>query len=649
MIHTKLLSIFTALLLSLGAVAQDNHTLLKIGNENYSVEEFDFIYNKNNAYSELPKSKKEYIDLFVNYKLKVCEAIEQGLDTLPSFTKEFNYYKEELTKPYLSDKSVTIKLKEEAYQRLNQEVNASHILILTPQSATPKDTLKAYNKILSIQEKIKNGEDFNELAAQFSEDPSAKKNQGKLGYFSGFMMVYPFESAAYNTPNGEVSDIVKTSFGYHLIKVHDKRSSRGELKAAHIMMMFAPNSDEKLIAQKKSKIDSIYQLLINGANFGELAQNYSEDKKSARKNGELPWFNSGKMIPEFCEPAYQLDSINNLSEVIRTPYGFHIIKFLEKRGVKTFDEMEKEITNRISRDERAFQSKNAVINRLKKEYSFNENSIAINTIKAKAQEANLSVEDFFKAFENSSDELFSFSTIKASTAELMQYLKNDRQFTNKRKATLIDKLISDFTDEKIIDFEKTKLSDKYPDYRFLLNEYHDGLLIFEISQKEIWNKASKDSSGIANYYAANKSNYFYPEKINGRTVFTKDKKAFKTVKNKLALNPQISNDSLKSFFDPEQVKCITGEFEKGEYQAIDKQYWNIKKSEGQVDENYPYAFTTGDVIAQKQKTLDDTKGQVIADYQTEIEKKWIVTLNEKFSPVIQSKALKFSKKAAKQD
>ncbi len=644
MIRTKLFLFIASLFVINSIYSQDPHTLVVIGDKNYSVEEFDFIYNKNNSYSQEPKSKKEYIDLFVNYKLKVLEAIDQGFDTLPSFKKEFNYYKEELAKPYLSDKSVTENLKKEAYHRLTNEVNASHILIRLPKSPTPDDTLKAYNKIKSIVEKYKNGEDFNDLAQQYSEDPSAKSNKGKLGYFSGFMMVYPFESAAYNTPVGEISDITRTSFGYHVLKVHDKRPSRGELRTAHIMQMFPPNSSKDVVNAKRAKIDSIYQLIQNGEDFGTLAQNFSEDRNSARNNGELPWFGSGRMIPEYSEPAFQLDSIGDISKVVQTPYGFHIIKLLEKRGVKPYEEMLEEITNRISKDERAFQGKKVVINRLKKEYNYKENNNLLTSIKKKAAETKNADKEFYAAFDGNKDAIASFNDVQLTVEDLLTNLKSNRQFSKANKANMFDKLTTDFIESKIIEFEKSRLIDKYDEYKFLLNEYHDGLLIFEISQKEIWNKATGDSAGIRNYYESHKADYYYPEKITGRAIFVKDKKTYKMVEKLLKADSEITNDSLKAIFDKNSIKCIDGEFEKGQFAAIDKQVWNDKKSSGKIDEEFPFVYTIGKTESKKPKEFEETKGQVISDYQSKIEKEWIQKLKEKYSPVVNKKALKFSKK-----
>jgi len=642
MIRTNLILFLMAVVFSVGSFAQTTHTLVTIGDKDYSVEEFDFIYNKNNNFSEEPKSKKEYIDLFVNYKLKVHEAIAQGLDTMPSFTKEFNYYKDELAKPYLSDSKVTEQLLEEAYDRLKSEVNASHILITLPTNPTPEDTLAAYNKISSIVDKYNNGEDFNKLAMQYSNDPSAKQNEGKLGFFTGFMMVYPFESAAFNTPVGSISPITRTAFGYHLLFVHDKRDNQGEVHTAHIMQMFPPDSPEEVIVQKRAKIDSVYQLVLKGEDFGSLARQYSDDRNSATNNGELPWFGTGRMVAEFSQPAFELDSINNISEVIQTPYGFHIIKLLDKRGIKPFAEMKEEISGKIARDERAYQGKKVVLARLKDEYDFSENKAQTDAIKAKAKDENLSNDDFFKHFDQDDQNIATMADWELKTSDVMAKLKSDRQFERNNRAASVDNLMETIIDEAILEFEKSKLEEKYPEYKYLLNEYHDGLLIFDISQNEIWNKAIEDSVGLDHFYLANKANYYSPEKLDGILFFTNNKKDLKAAKKAMEANSDITADTLKSSYPGSQV--MEGVFEMGEYKALDKQIWKIKKSDAKVNPDFKYLWAVGELLPKKQKELSETKGQVIADYQNQIEKEWLVNLKSKFSPIVNLQALKYSKK-----
>lgn len=241
--------------LAVYAQEKENPVVLEIGNKKVTLEEFEAIYKKNadENKTSTPEELKDYLDLYIKFKLKVVEAEALGMDTLPAFVQELEGYRKQLAQPYLSDREVTEGLIKEAYERMKSDVNASHILVKVSQEAEPKDTLAAYNKILKIRKRIITGEDFEKVAAETSEDPSAVKNKGNLGYFTVFQMVYPFESAAYNTEVGKISMPVRTSFGYHILKVNDKRPARGTMKAAHIMIRVNKNDGEEEIQNKKTK------------------------------------------------------------------------------------------------------------------------------------------------------------------------------------------------------------------------------------------------------------------------------------------------------------------------------------------------------------------------------------------------------------
>ncbi len=644
MFAKKILCIFAYIILFSGLYAQNNHTLVTIDTDSFSVDEFDFIYSKNNNLSENPKSKKDYIDLFLNYKLKVKAAEEEGLDTLPSFLKEYNYYKNELTKPYLTDSNVTNTLKREAYDRLKTEVKASHILIKINPDANPEDSLKAYNKINDIRNEILSGEDFNKMAYQYSEDPSARKNKGELGYFTGFMMVYPFESAAYNTPVGEVSGIIRTRFGYHIIKVEDKKPNPGEIRTAHIMKIIPAKSTPQQISKIKQSIDSVYTMLKNGSNFEDLARKYSDDKNSARKGGELPWFGSNRMIPQFSKPAFALDTIGQISEVIRTPYGFHIIKLLDKRGIKPYKEMEDEITKKITRDERAHKGRDVVIERIKREDNYTQNDTTISKLLSLANENIHTKNQFLTKYKSDTSEIFN---LKEKEYTINDFLENSTQIKSLRNpinASSIHTILNQWIEEELIKEEKMDLSDKYPEYRFLLQEYYDGLLIFEISKRKIWDKASNDSIGIRNYYENHKENYYYPEQLIGKAIFASNKKTLNQIKKITKENSVTNNDSLYSLFGKDKIKIIDSPIEKGEYKLIDETFWKDKDTKGLIFDNFPFVFVKGEEKPKQQKEFEDTKGQVISDFQQEMEKQWINELKSKHSIHINKKALKYSKK-----
>ncbi|MDB4334882.1 peptidylprolyl isomerase [bacterium] len=641
--YSLVLVLFFALLIQgVNLFGQDtDHVLVKIGDNEYTVGEFDFIFNKNNSFSQEPKSKEEYVELFVNYKLKVLEAKAQGLDTLPSYKKELTYYEKELAKPYLTDNNITEQLYKEAYSRMKQEVDASHILIRLEKDAAPEDTLEAYNKIADVRKQIVEGADFGELAELHSEDPSAKENQGNLGYFSAFSMVYPFESGAFNTPVGEVSDIVRTSFGYHIIKVNDIRENGGEIRVAHIMKTFPKEPSQEVIDQKKNEIDSVYQLILSGGDFAELAKEFSEDKRSAPQGGEMQWFSSSNMVPSFAKPAFALQNDGDISEPIKTQYGWHVIKRLEHKGIGAYDEVKADIEKKIARDERAFKGQKMLIAKLKKDYNFQVNQENVNKIKDFVITEGVNDSLLQVNFGSSNIEILNIADKVVKADDFIAELVKTSSFSE----SSFDKFLTGYYENQLIAYEKSLLEIKYPDYKYLLQEYRDGLLIFEISQNEVWNKAAGDSVGIATYFEANKEKYFEPEKFSGDIYKVASKKEYKKLTKILKLNKGLDKDSLLAVFSANEldVKVENGDFSKGENYIVDKSFFEVKKPNSKKEDEYSFGTALGEIIPKKMKVLDETRGQVISDFQAQLEKEWIASLRTKFNPEILKEMLKYSK------
>lgn len=351
----KLKQFFLVFLIATTCVskAQDSSkkVLFTINENPYYTDEFKRVYNKNIdlVKDESQKDLNQYLDLYVGYKLKINKAHQLGLQDNPKYINELSSYRTQLAKNYLTDIKVTNELVREAYDRYLKEINGSHILFLVDENASPADTLKAYNKAISVRKKIMDGADFEQAAVEYSEDPSAKDNKGSLGYFSAFRMVYPFESGAYKTQVGKISEPVRSRFGYHLIKVNTIRDNRGEVSVSHIMLL---KSDDKLINEKnKSRINELYQKLQQGELFEELAKQFSEDKSSGPNGGKMATFGSGQLSSEeFEQIAFGLTKAEPLSKPFETPFGFHIIRLNERFPVKTFDEMEGDLQTRVSRD-----------------------------------------------------------------------------------------------------------------------------------------------------------------------------------------------------------------------------------------------------------------------------------------------------------
>ena len=472
-----------------------DRTLLSVADEKVSVDDFLSIYNKNREVGEEldPKTLDEYLELFINFKLKVKEAESLGMDTVPSFLKELSGYRKQLASPYLVDNEVGDKLVKEAYERLKTEIRASHILISVSEDASPSDTLKAYKRAQSIRQEIIDGANFADIAKLKSDDPSAKENSGDLGYFSAFYMVYPFETAAYTTSLGNVSEIIRTRYGYHFLYVTDKRPSRGEVKTAHIMVKFPSPVGKSSIEEKilvKQKIDDIYNKIITeSADFAEMAKQYSDDKNNSSKGGVLPWFGSNKMVASFEDAAFSLNNIGDISRPIETPYGWHIIKLIDRKGLGSFEDEESEIKSRVEKDTRSQVKTTSLVNKLKNEYDFSLNVSALNYMKQIvnndliAKNGNWSLKDHASSL---TEIIFSIGSSSYSQYDFAQYLLTFARKTRNKfePSNFIDEAFTKWSEDLIIAYENSNLESKYNDFRLLMQEYRDGILLYELTDEK---------------------------------------------------------------------------------------------------------------------------------------------------------------------
>ncbi|MAZ55922.1 MAG: peptidylprolyl isomerase [Flavobacteriales bacterium] len=635
-----------------------DQVFLSIADEQISIQDFMKTYHKNRLDTDtlsFNDSLDEYLQLYIKFKLKVIEAEQLGLDTIPAFIRELDGYRRQLVKPYLTDASVSEQLLKEAYERLKYEVSVSHILI----QADPNDTIEAYNTILGIRERIANGEDFVSLAKTFSEDPSVKENNGDLGYFTALYMVYPFETAAYETKVGSVSEPVKTRFGYHVIKVNDKRASRGEVKVAHIMIRI---DDKQQNSQNlsKDKIYEIYDSLIvnSGSNFGELAQKYSDDKKSGSKGGTLDWFGTNKMVKNFEEAAFDLDSIGSFSEPFQTEFGWHIVKLLEKKSLPDFDQMYSDLKKKIERDSRSQKTRNVVIDRLKSEWGFVENQKSKNLFYKIIDDNFLNGGDILQYLNgkghvmfvfNSSDDLSQRYIYQKDFAEyLMKYRNRFSKTTNTK--TIIDQFYNTFKEQNILDIEMNNLEYKYDDFRLLIDEYHDGILLFNLSEEKVWNKAIQDTVGLLHFYDENQDKYMWSNRVSARIYSAKDINIRKRVVNYLKRGGDEANllerINKKSALN---LSLEEGVYELGDNSIIDDNIFSMelndsKKSDVILIEDSNQIIIILDIIPPSVKPLDQIKGLVISDYQNLLEEKWVDDLKSNYIVSVNDDLFSLAKK-----
>jgi peptidyl-prolyl cis-trans isomerase SurA len=619
---------------------QNDEVLLTIDNKKINSEEFLRIYNKNktNFSTGEVTSVEEYLDLFINFKLKVIEAEKSGLDTTSSFVNEFEGYKKQLAAPYLIDEQANEKVIQEAYERMQNEVRASHILVRIALDSSPEDTLLAYEKAMGIRKRLLKGESFDLVAKGSSEDPSVKNNGGDLGYFTVFQMIYPFENAVYNSEIGEISNPVRTRFGYHIIKLTDKRKARGQVKVAHIMLTVPRGTSPEVEKQKKLLINELYHRAKQGEDFNTLAKEYSEDRGSAGNGGELPWFGAGRMVQEFEAAAFDLSSNDEISQPIRTGFGWHVIKRIDRKNVPTLEETLPEIKRKVGRDQRAKVAREALINKLKTEYGFeqNQDNYPVNyetTINAYVlKQVYLAKDSELKG------EMFTFLDKKFNQKDYLNYVNSKK----KKELNPYDyvKLYEEFVNEKILEVEESRLEEKYPEYKYLLKEYHDGMLLFEITDQKIWSKASNDSIALKDYYKKNKDNYMWDERWDGSIYYCSNeetKAAVSKVINKKSFGKKITNDDLLEQLNVEEevLRIESNIFEKGENIFVDSSIWNEKRTQ----ENTSVVLLKGKLVKPENKAFSECRGMVISDYQDYLDKEWIKSLREKYNIIIDNAVL----------
>ena len=635
---TRSIGICLISLASLTVSAQKkNEIVVKIGEQKVSKEEFVANYQKNNTNILDEKDRKtptEYLDLYVNFKLKVLEAQTLGYDTVKSFIEELNGYRQELAKPYLTDVSYNEDMVKTAYHRTKFERKASHLLILVNPETPPSDTLVAWNKISDLRKQIIAGADFNEIAAKHSEDPSAAQNKGLLGYFSAFQMVFPFEDMTYKTPVGQVSEIVRSRFGYHLIKVHNERPTSGEMKVAHIMKMFPQQASNETIAELKLSADSIWAKATGGSDFSELAKAFSDDKQSAAEGGVLNWFTTTNMVPEFAEAAFALKNDGDISPVIRTSFGWHIIKRLELRTTPTYEKLRPELETKIKQNpEISKYSDEAFDRKLRAEYQL------------KVDESNFgklgtSISDTIRIKQMRNDLLVSFANQTISCGQFTNFLQKQNYSPDTNNPGIeLTALLNKFIHQQLLAYENTQLERKHPDFARVYNEYHDGILLFNISKDKIWDVASTDSVRLQKFYDQTDKKYFWNDRFKGWVIESKNME-IRARLEKMLDEKEVEKQELEDVFNTKTENNIQFRdvaVEKGEDPIVDYYIWSGPKPAG-FDETT--TFVHGKIVQHEQKELKDAWGLYSSDLQEQIEKEWIESLRKKYPVEINKKVLK---------
>jgi peptidyl-prolyl cis-trans isomerase SurA len=626
----------------------DEKILMTVAGRGVEAGEFIRMYNKS-LDPAFKTDLNDYLEQFIAFKLKVADAIEQGYDTTKAYREELNGYRNQLAQSYLTDPDIKEKLLRKAYQRSLSEVNASHILISCPPDASPEDTIKAYKKAMDIRERIIRGEEFEQVAKATSDDKSVLINGGNLGYFSVFQMITPFEEAAYTLKPGTVSMPVRTPYGYHIIKVSDLRPSKGKIRVAHIMKSAPPGSDDQTVRKAEREISNIYTRLKNGEPFRKLASENSDHKESAANGGEMNWFGAGEIISDFAEAAFSIRDTGEYTKPVRSVYGFHIIKLLEKKAPGSYEESKSFLESKLNQSNLISLGKKSFIDRLKKEYNFR---------------INLSIREWFL---NNTDTLiiqgtskynrknipsgyiYSFANQRLSAKDFAAYLdKRGNMVITENPEYYIDTSLESIASDEIMKFENSVLEQKYPDFRYLMNEFHDGILLFDISSKKVWNRVQEDSAGLQNYYEVHKKEYLSKKSIEAK-IYTLKKpeggKRLMTAYRKYSRKSGTDARLLAKFNQQGDtlLSIAEGIWTTGEDADFDKIDW--KPGLHSLTKNgYPTLINILKVNEPVPLPLIDVQADMISGYQDWLTEEWIKQLKKKYTVKIDNQVFDEVKK-----
>lgn len=647
------LSVFILALLCATTVFSQNkkEVLMTIEGKPVYSSEFKRVYLKNLdlVQDESQKDIDGYLQLFIDYKLKIAEAETQGLDEEGVYKSEFSKYRDQLSRNYLFEDKITDELAKEAYERGKEEVNASHILIKVDYEAVPRDTLAAYNKLKSIRERAIKGEDFTQLAKIYSEEPGAKESGGDLGYFSVFNMVYPFENAAYNTKVGEISKIIRTSFGYHILKVNDRRAKLPKIAVSHIMI-----SDKKgsRTFNPEERINEIYTMLKQGESFESLAKQFSDDKNSAVKGGKLNPFTKGDLrASEFENAAYALKNIGEISKPVKTDFGWHIIRMDEKLPAETFEQQKEMLDKKVTEGDRSKIVTHAINNKIKEKYGFKpgesympyfDTYVTDEVLKRKWEMTPIPAEN--------EKTLFTIGNKKVGSTDFAKFISNRQKTTRpyKQKQTLLVDLYDEFETENLKDYFKENLEKENEEYAAILGEYRDGLLIFDVMNKNIWQKAKNDTVGVQEFYNKTKQNYLWKQRVDADIYSATSEVLAQQIQKMLSEGK--TTEEIKTALNTQDklnVLVTPGIFEIDQHELPN----GLEIKEG-VSKLYPNSdsfvvVNIKAILAPSEKSLDDVKGKVLSNYQNDIETRWMQELHSKYKVEVDKKTLKRLKKELK--
>lgn len=621
-------------------------TLFTYGNNPVSKDEFLRVYQKNTIGKKpdmSDKALKEYLDLYSLFRMKVKEAELQHLDTMENIQYELNNYRKQLAKNYLTDEEVTNQLIREAYNRMKEEVRFAHILVSVPMMSTGPDTVAAYRKVDSIYNALtKKKADFAALAGQLSDDKGSRETGGEIGYITGLQTIYSIENVVFNTEVGKVSAPFRTQFGYHIVKVLDRRPAKGELKVAQILITAQKSKGEEGIAEARKRVEALQAELKSGASFESLVKKYSEDKFSKDQDGVLPVFGIGRMTPAFENAAFALKKPGDISAPIQTDYGFHIIKLVDKYPLKPYDSMFASLKRKVDNDSRAGVARESFFNRIKQQNGFKENAAnydallkRVMTIPDTGKSANTFTASDYKSMVAP---IFVLGGREYRQSDFMQYAEKITRgrLMGARNAVMRD-LYNMYVSSVVNDFEEHRLVEQHPDFKNLMTEYRDGIMLFELMDRNVWGKASRDTVGLKAFYETRKDKYLWEPGFVGTVYHFKDEKALKEGMKLISQKTVKEEDVIKKLnvdATPDAVTVQRGHFEFIKFTDATRAEVTKAKPTTEpkkaTDGSYTVVRVNEVFNEPSPKSLEDAKGYVVAEYQDYLEQQWNQQMRQKY-------------------
>lgn len=657
----KIFLLFSSLCVALVSFAQnENDVVFTYNGVPVTVKEFTKAYQKYNLNKNAGQSEAEMRDnlmMYENYKIVVAEAHAQQLDTLASIKAELGTYRKQLAKNYLVDKGMLEGIYKEVFDRNQFEVEVSHCVARCAIDASPKDTLAAFTKIKNMYDRVvKNKEEFAKVATESSEDPSVKNNHGNLGYFTAMQTPYAFENQMYNTAVGTVSGIFRTSIGYHFIKVTNKRPSQGQMLVAHILVACAKNATPATVEAARLKANRIYAAVTkNPAMFEVYARDSSDDRQAAQNAGRLRWFKVNEMVTEFETAAFALQNNEDISAPVKTDYGFHIIKRIDRKATETdFSKSRDQIKRLIDKDARFEEARKAYLRQAKFDANYTEFTDNLKAWVA-ALDSTVLKASFKASMSNVNKPLFKLGEKSYSTNDFANYVElsqrgpSRRSYTNSQDIAL--RLFTQYVDKCVLEYAENNLESKYPDFKDLMKDYTDGMILFDLKEKNVWSRSTTDTVGLKAYFQAHASEYVWSERLEANTyrcataamadevIANIHPSFFKKLFGKKKI---MSVEQMKAKFNtkdhPIDFSADAGKYERGNNAYVDsaKATPGIYKVYG-ADGAY-HIIDVKKVIPSTQKTFEEAKGYVIADYMANLEKTWMAALRDKY-PVVENKSV----------